>query len=599
MKTRKTLIEKLKKQIFVTGVITALCSITIVISIVFIAHKHEVNSEIKRATESLNHQSLEIASQILVYSYHHIPIPNDLSRIAKKIHPQAKIGVKSVNGECILGDCSVFKNDRKQILVEQKIKVADEIIGDVAINLPHPVFDFRYLGFLVGSVLLTLIVFVFSVYWMSLKFFRIKILRPLDELGKAFSEYENNLNHENIQINNYNQSQNQYSIDFENLFQKFKKMTDRVSELTESEKNLAIHKAENELSDQVAHDIRSPLSALDMMISISNELPEDKRTLLRNAVNRIRDIANTLNQRKLKNNESQFHLSQEFSIVSHCELVYPVLDYLASEKRLQYRDLVDLQINLYQNSDCYGLFASFDVNEFKRVISNIINNSVESFNNGKGIVSIKIFKEDNFLTVEINDNGIGIPESTLIKLGTRGATFNKKGGTGLGLYHAKCSAEKWGGKLSVSSEVGIGTTVKIKLPAMNTPNWFLPKLFLHPESTLVILDDDQSIHQIWKDRLNHFESYKINLIHLTTPQDFRDFYKSIESNITDTRFLIDYEFLNHSVSGLDLIEELNIGMQSVLVTSRFEELKIRELCAPLNVKLIPKSMSGFVPIVVV
>jgi hypothetical protein len=47
---------------------------------------------------------------------------------------------------------------------------------------------------------------------------------------------------------------------------------------------------------------------------------------------------------------------------------------------------------------------------------------------------------------------------------------------------------------------------------------------------------------------------------------------------------------------LQIIEELGLGAQSILVTSRYEEAHIREKCERLGVKLIPKAMAGFVPI---
>ena len=59
---------------------------------------------------------------------------------------------------------------------------------------------------------------------------------------------------------------------------------------------------------------------------------------------------------------------------------------------------------------------------------------------------------------------------------------------------------------------------------------------------------------------------------------------------------MDYEIAGASETGLDLIEQLGIQSQSILVTSRYEEPSIRDRCQRLGVSLIPKSMSGFVPI---
>ena len=61
-------------------------------------------------------------------------------------------------------------------------------------------------------------------------------------------------------------------------------------------------------------------------------------------------------------------------------------------------------------------------------------------------------------------------------------------------------------------------------------------------------------------------------------------------------FLIDYELLNQNVSGLQIIEEMSIAENSILVTSRYDETPIRELCNKLGIRLIPKGLVGFIPI---
>jgi hypothetical protein len=69
-------------------------------------------------------------------------------------------------------------------------------------------------------------------------------------------------------------------------------------------------------------------------------------------------------------------------------------------------------------------------------------------------------------------------------------------------------------------------------------------------------------------------------------------------NLKDTLFLVDYEFLGSQVTGLDLIESLKIQGRSILVTSRYDEKALRERCDRLGIKLIPKSIAGFVPLAV-
>lgn len=237
-----------------------------------------------------------------------------------------------------------------------------------------------------------------------------------------------------------------------------------------------------------------------------------------------------------------------------------------------------------------------EIPEFKRVFSNIVNNAVESLPNHQGRVKIKLQRESGFSVLSVEDNGRGIPSEILPKLGSRGATFNKEGGTGLGLSHAKSTVESWGGSLEIHSTMGIGTTVKVFLPEETPPKWFVPELNLLGYSSVLVFDDDPSIHQIWKKRLNPFVSSGLQLIHFSSVNELRNFYRLNFAELDETIFLMDFEISHQQTSGLDLIEEFGIEDQSILVTSRFDENSIRQRCENLGVQLIPKSMSGFIPI---
>ena len=84
---------------------------------------------------------------------------------------------------------------------------------------------------------------------------------------------------------------------------------------------------------------------------------------------------------------------------------------------------------------------------------------------------------------------------------------------------------------------------------------------------------------------------------MSTAEQFRAFFRSTYLDLDSVLFLVDYEIIGSGgVTGLDLIEECGISSQSILVTSRYEETSIRERCENLGLKIIPKSMSGFVPI---
>jgi signal transduction histidine kinase len=362
------------------------------------------------------------------------------------------------------------------------------------------------------------------------------------------------------------------------------------------ESELKIKQTEIEqIASQVAHDIRSPLAALDMITGNLYQISEDKRILVRSAVSRIKDIANNLISKNRISTVSRIGESGSGTEAPSCQLISSIIDELTTEKRIQYRLNLGIEIEVRMDSSSYGLFANVQPTEFKRVISNLLNNSVEAL--GKtGKVELSCRHNESNIEISIHDNGRGIPAEILPNLMKKGVTFGKPGGTGLGLFHARTSVMAWGGTLTLSSTPGKGTQVLITLPRISAPNWFVPSLKLTQEQLVAVLDDDTSVHQIWSERFDSAgcATAGIRLFHFSTPAEFAPWIKeNIKNNIL---CLVDFELLGHSTNGLAIIESLEIQNCSILVTSRYDEAGIRENCNRLNVRLIPKGMTGFIPI---
>lgn len=349
----------------------------------------------------------------------------------------------------------------------------------------------------------------------------------------------------------------------------------------------------DKLSAQVAHDIRSPLAALDMVVKQTSELPEENRLLVRRAVQRIRDIANELSRKKQADSCVLSGTTAEGRDDQIVQLLSGLVDIIVSEKRLQYRDQISVQIESDLGESAYGLFGFIQPVEFKRVLSNLINNAVEALN-GNGCVVVRLSGGEN-VTLSVTDNGKGIPADILPKLMQRGETHGKSGGSGLGLYHARTSVEKWGGKMKIDSAPGRGTTTTLTLPKSQSPAWFVAELVVQEHGAVVIIDDDDSIHQIWKQRFDKYRvQHHLTLFHFSSPEEFLSWQHEHPAR-KKRLYLCDYEFLNHKKTGLDIIEEMKIAQLSVLVTSRFEEPDVSEGCQRIGVRLIPKNLAGFVP----
>lgn len=348
-------------------------------------------------------------------------------------------------------------------------------------------------------------------------------------------------------------------------------------------------KAFEELALQVAHDIRSPLAALEMVSQDFSQLSEETRVLSRGAVDRIKDISNVLLQEYRYNS----NLNEEDQPVfdRSPEFLELLIESVVSEKRVQYRNRMGLKIYVKIESTAYGCFSKVNSREFKRVLSNLINNSAESISDfGTIVVSLEKIAASKLVHIVVRDTGGGVSKELLPQLFKKGNTKGKKEGSGLGLYHAKQMVDSWNGKISIEAHPDQGTIVRINLALCDPPSWFVPEIKLSENTEVIIVDDDQSIHQIWRDRLG--SSVK-KIEHFRMPEELI-FWANKTVVSKNILILCDYE-LNHQMNGVELLSQVDYIGQSILVTGRFET-QLVELAERYQLKLLPKRMAGFVPI---
>ena len=376
---------------------------------------------------------------------------------------------------------------------------------------------------------------------------------------------------------------------------KIEKITEEYASVSEKMRSVQMNDAIVTLASQVAHDVRSPLAALNMVLGFSTELPEEKRLLMRNAIQRINDIANSLlnkNKSSSIEGEVQTESGEDFST-----MIIAVLDSIISEKRTQHRDKIDIEIRA-ELSAGYGLFANIKQSELSRIISNLINNSIEAFEGRGGKIDVEVLGEGELIVIDINDNGKGIPADILSTLGKKGVSYGKdnlESGSGLGLFHAHETLGKVGGEIEIYSELKKGTKVRLRFPKCIPPEWFLQELELRPHQKIVSVDDDITIHQIWFERIvSENPLYKVEHLRFTSLDHFEKWV--LENREFETWFLVDYEFLGDARNGLEIIQKLNIQTRTILVTSRFEEYELRRVAKKLKLKILPKGLAPLIPI---
>ena len=109
-----------------------------------------------------------------------------------------------------------------------------------------------------------------------------------------------------------------------------------------------------------------------------------------------------------------------------------------------------------------------DSDRIEQCPDHILSNAIKYTPDG-GEISIKARAEGDTVLISVTDNGIGIPEKDIDRLFERfyrvdKARSREAGGSGLGLSIAKEIIERHGGKITIESKYGEGTTVTVYLP---------------------------------------------------------------------------------------------------------------------------------------
>ena len=341
------------------------------------------------------------------------------------------------------------------------------------------------------------------------------------------------------------------------------------------------------LASQVAHDIRSPLAALDASARYMDDVSEEQRMLVRAATRRINDIANNLlSQYRGQPTDSDTAASPQ------PEPIATLVNSIVSEKRAQFAKQ-DVDIGLTITDAAQHVFAVVARAGLLRVLSNLINNAVEASGAGAQVDVRLDVNAAAKIVVTIQDNGCGIAPDKIATI-LRGGYTSKAGGTGIGLSSSVEQLRLWQGEVHIASQVGQGTELTFTLPACAAPSWFASAVVVDPARTIVVLDDEKFIATMWQQRLVAECGKPLHIVTFRRCSDFVTYLTAHRESIG--LCLIDYEFLDDKRNGIDLIEQLDISDMAILVTSHVEEDAVRVRSAQLGLKILPKNAAVTIPI---
>jgi signal transduction histidine kinase len=217
-----------------------------------------------------------------------------------------------------------------------------------------------------------------------------------------------------------------------------------------------------ELSASVAHEVRSPISAIQGF----TELLEDELENDDVALEYTTDIKGEI--KVLNSKITDFiHFAKPLSIdLIPLDIIVVIESALASMEKEIYDNAVSIVTNF--SSAMPNALGDFD--QLRSLFTNLIRNGIQSMNAGGTLIISASFLEDKehhnmgFIEIKIEDTGCGMDSEALQRAFE--PFFTTKGrGTGLGLAIVKKIVDVHKGSIELKSDVGIGTTVKVRLPA--------------------------------------------------------------------------------------------------------------------------------------
>lgn len=221
------------------------------------------------------------------------------------------------------------------------------------------------------------------------------------------------------------------------------------------------------LNTSISHEIRTPLTLVKGPISAlsknPNIAPEDHLNLslaMRNIDKLEKIISQFIDFQKIGLKRVQIQVIDS-NIIELIEEVIKSFVPLINEKNIKFK---------YNNS-LKNISLLYDKDKIEKVLNNLFSNAVK-YTPQNNFITLNVTKDSKYLNIEMKDSGIGIPVSQhhlLFKGYFRGNnTVNiKETGSGIGLSVMKDLVEMHNGKISFTSEEGVGSTFTIRIPLIN------------------------------------------------------------------------------------------------------------------------------------
>lgn len=213
-----------------------------------------------------------------------------------------------------------------------------------------------------------------------------------------------------------------------------------------------------EVTSRVAHDIIGSVRNIEILHRRTTGLNKVQSEHFDISVNKIKNIVADISKLTRNANQELADAKRLNIPTDIAEALYRIVQL----KRIQYSGRAEIIFKPYFDNDI--LLCELCPLEFERSISNLINNAVEAASDNRSVVTIELKSQLNQIEILVIDNGKGISEEILNKVGHKGFTVDKENGTGIGIFYAREFFVNLGGSLNIESVLNKGTTVCMSIP---------------------------------------------------------------------------------------------------------------------------------------
>ena len=227
-----------------------------------------------------------------------------------------------------------------------------------------------------------------------------------------------------------------------------------------AEEKMQNEKKSKELVSNISHDLKTPITSIKgyvegIMDGVA-DTPEKMDKYIKTIYNKANDMDRLINELTTYSGIDSNKIPYHFHVLNIADYFQECVEEVGLDLEQK-----DIQLN-YTNLAPADTCIVADPEQLKKVINNIISNSVKYMGHDKGIIDIRILDEGESVRIEIEDNGKGIAAKDIGNIFERfyrtdSSRNSLQGGSGIGLSIVKKIIEDHGGYVWATSKEGEGT----------------------------------------------------------------------------------------------------------------------------------------------